>query len=130
MSSTSRAFTREDRPSLYCVELRTADWERSVEWYRHGLGLRVLVRVVEDGYALVEAGETRISILARERPGEPTRRMSRAFEEGDLQTVIDRLGRIGTRVKLAADNAEGLREATTTDPDGNRVRLFSWPSYS
>jgi hypothetical protein len=38
-----------DRPGLYCIELRTANWQASVEWYRQVLGLRVLVRVVDEG---------------------------------------------------------------------------------
>ena len=49
----SMGFKREQRPGLYCVELRTDQWEVAVKWYRETLGLRVLVRVVEDGYALV-----------------------------------------------------------------------------
>ncbi len=51
----SKEFLRV-RPGLYCIELRTANWPASVEWYRQVLGLRVLVRVVDDGYALLEAG--------------------------------------------------------------------------
>ena len=50
---------RDRRPGLYCVELRTPQWETAVKWYREALGLRVLVRVVDEGYALFEAGETR-----------------------------------------------------------------------
>jgi len=57
-------FHHSDRPGLYCIELRTANWQSSVEWYRSALGLKVLVRVVDDGYALIEAGETRLALLA------------------------------------------------------------------
>src|SRR5438552_3337909 len=89
---------REDRPGLYCVELRTSNWEASVEWYRRVLGLRVLVRVTDDGYALLEAGETRIALLARTTPGEPTRRISLAFEVRDLQSLVSRLKVEGTSV--------------------------------
>ena len=59
----------EERPGLYCVELRTENWDQLVEWYREVLGLRVLVRVIDDGYALLEAGETRLALLAREKCG-------------------------------------------------------------
>ncbi|HTU23847.1 MAG TPA: VOC family protein, partial [Pirellulales bacterium] len=79
----TRDFLHE-RPGLYCIELRTANWPASVEWYRHVLGLRVLVRVVEDGYALLEAGDTRLALLARESAGEPSARISFAFEVHDL----------------------------------------------
>ena len=49
-------MTLHQRPSLFSVELRTARWAELVEWYRNVLGLRVLVRVVDDGYALFAAG--------------------------------------------------------------------------
>ena len=42
-----------------------------VFWYRNILGLRVLVRVVDDGYALFEAGDTRVAILSRRMPVRP-----------------------------------------------------------
>src|SRR5262245_5346219 len=87
----SNASFRDERPGLYCIELRTANWEASVEWYRNILGLRVLVRVTDDGYALLDAGETRLALLAREQPGEPSRRISLAFEVPDLQVVADRM---------------------------------------
>jgi catechol 2,3-dioxygenase-like lactoylglutathione lyase family enzyme len=116
----------EDRPGLYCVELRTANWEQAVEWYRQVLGLRVLVRVTDDGYALLEAGETRIALLARSATGEPSARISLAFEVRDLRDVIGRLKQVGEACETIA-NSEGLRELNITDPDGNRIRLFSWP---
>ena len=58
------------RPALFSVELRTSQWENMVFWYRNILGLRVLVRVVDDGYALFEAGDTRVAILSRENAGD------------------------------------------------------------
>ena len=69
-------LNREIRPSLYCVEIRTNNWQRMVDWYRHTLGLRVLMRVTDDGYALIEAGETRIALLDRELASEPNGRWS------------------------------------------------------
>ena len=117
-----------DRPSLYCIELRTANWAASVEWYRQVLGLRVLVRVVDDGYALLEAGDTRLALLARESPGEPSARISFAFEMHDLAPLLERLDRSTVVVKEAIDHPEELRELNLTDPDGNRIRIFSWPT--
>ena len=117
---------REDRPGLYCVELRTTQWETSVEWYRQVLGLRVLVRVTDDGYALLEAGETRLALLARNVTAEPTVRISLAFEVRDMRGIIERLKLAGEACETIA-NAEGLRELNITDPDGNRIRLFAWP---
>jgi hypothetical protein len=88
----SGAVTAEspERPAAYAVELRTARWAELVAWYRDALGLRVLVRAAEDGYALLAA--------ATAAPTEPR------------------------------THAEGYREFTVTDPDGNRLRLFSWPA--
>ena len=121
------ASFRDERPGLYCIELRTAHWEASVEWYRNILGLRVLVRVTDDGYALLDAGETRLALLARENPGDASRRISLAFEVPDLNRVAERLKRQGSTYSAPRSDSEGLREINTVDPDGNRLRLFSWP---
>ena len=123
----SKEFHHGGGPGLYCIELRTANWAASVEWYRQVLGLRVLVRVVDEGYALLEAGETRLALLAREVPGESTPRISFAFEVHDLGPLIARLERAGAPISASHVNAEQLREINLTDPDGNRIRLFSWP---
>jgi len=121
------ASFRDERPGLYCIELRTSHWEASVEWYRNVLGLRVLVRVTDDGYALLDAGETRLALLAREAPGDASRRISLAFEVPDLHAVSERLKRQGSTFTAPRSDAEGMREINTVDPDGNRLRLFSWP---
>jgi catechol 2,3-dioxygenase-like lactoylglutathione lyase family enzyme len=99
-----------------------------VDWYRDVLGLRVLVRVVDEGYALVEAGETRLALLERESVGEASRRISLAFEVEDISKVCARLEAVGVTILYPVGNPEGLREANTLDPDGNRIRLFSWPN--
>lgn len=123
----SRDLRRDHRPGLYCVELRTQNWAQLVEWYRDVLGLRVLVRVVEDGYALLEAGETRLALLEREAVGESNHRISLAFEVDDLLKVSARLEASGVTVLYPVRGPEHLREANALDPDGNRIRLFSWP---
>ncbi|MBX7165380.1 MAG: VOC family protein [Pirellulales bacterium] len=112
---------------LFCVELRTARWEQMVHWYRNVLGLRVLVRVVDDGYALLAAGETRLALLQRTRSAEASPRFSLAFEVEDLPQLATRLAAAGEQVRPPSQNAEGFRELVATDPDGNRLRLFSWP---
>jgi catechol 2,3-dioxygenase-like lactoylglutathione lyase family enzyme len=123
----AKDIRRDQRPGLYCVELRSSNWERLVDWYRTVLGLRVLVRVVDDGYALIEAGETRLAILKRPIPGEPSGRISLAFEVSDMGQVCQRLMDAGSSVRHPQNDPEGLRETTTLDPDGNRIRLFCWP---
>ncbi len=124
----SRDLRREVRPGLYCVELRSEKWLRLVDWYRHVLGLRVLVRVVDDGYALLEAGDTRIALLSRDATGPASGRISLAFEVDDVPKVCARLEVFGSPLLHPSHDPEGLREVNTTDPDGNRVRLFAWPS--
>lgn len=119
--------SRLEAPGLYCVELRSAEWERCVEWYRNVLGLRVLVRVSEDGYALLGAGETRLALLRRANPGAASARISLAFEVHDLDGLIGRLSAAGVAVQRRADDQEGLREVNVVDPDGNHLRLFAWP---
>jgi predicted enzyme related to lactoylglutathione lyase len=93
------------------------------------LGLRVLVRVIDEGYALLEAGETRLALLARKSTGEPSRRISLAFEVSDVRQVCSRLEAAGSTVSHPKHDREGLREANTTDPDGNWIRLFCWPRH-
>lgn len=115
------------RPGLYCVELRTARWEASVRWYREALGLRVMVRVVEDGYALLEAGDTRLALISRHKPGAASARWSLGFEVDDLDAAIDRLERAGSKVSRPECDPEGFREVVAFDPDGNAIRLFAWP---
>ncbi len=121
-------MTLHQRLSLFSVELRTARWAELVEWYRNVLGLRVLVRVVDDGYALFEAGDTRLAILNRPTPGEPSQRWSLGFEVIDLDVVHARLAESNADVTAPKIHAEGFRELITADPDGNRIRLFSWPA--
>ncbi len=115
------------RPGLYCVELRTAQWERCLWWYREALGLRVMVRVVEDGYALLEAGETRLALISRRNAGPATPRWSLGFEVDNLEDAIARLTQAGSKVSRPERDPEGFREVVTHDPDGNTIRLFVWP---
>jgi predicted enzyme related to lactoylglutathione lyase len=115
-----------DQPSLFSVELRTTRWAELVEWYRHVLGLRVLVRVVDDGYALLAAGDTRLAILSRATPAPASPRWSLGFEVVDLDAVHARLVAAGADVAAPATHPEGFRELVVVDPDGNRIRLFAW----
>lgn len=123
-----RSMTQRGVPELFCVELRTARWAELVEWYRSVLGLAVLVRVVDDGYALLGAGDCRIAILSRPEPGSASGRMSLGFETSDLDAVERRLAEAGADVRPPRVHAEGFRELLAHDPDGNKLRLFSWPN--
>ncbi len=115
------------QPSLYCVELRTTQWETAVSWYRDALGLRVMVRVMEEGYALLAAGDTRLALISRRASGAASKRWSLGFELDDLDAAIERLKRFGSKVSVPERDPEGFRAVVTYDPDGNTIRLFSWP---
>jgi catechol 2,3-dioxygenase-like lactoylglutathione lyase family enzyme len=119
--------SRLKRPGLYCVELRTPQWAKTVQWYREALGLRVMVRVVEDGYALLEAGDTRLVLLSRPNVGPACSRWSLGFEVENLDLAIERLTQAGSIISQRNRNPEGFNEVITHDPDGNAVRLFVWP---
>ena len=116
-----------ERPALYAVELRTAHWAASVAWYRDVLGLRVLGRSAEEGYALLAAGDARLAILARPAAAGPSDRWSLAFEVADLDATRCRLAAASAAPGEPRTHAEGYRELTVADPDGNRIRLFTWP---
>ena len=115
-----------DQPSLFCIELRTARWAELVEWYRSVVGLRVLVRVVDDGYALLAAGDGRLAILARPDPGGASPRWTMVFEVANLDETARRLAATGA-AGSPRTHPEGFRELVVTDPDGNSLRLFTWP---
>ena len=124
MSNSSHA----GEPELYCIELRTAQWENMVVWYRQALGLRSLFRVVDDGYALLAAGATRLALIASRDAGPATPRYSLAIEVPNLEEAEARLRASGTHDDPPRYNPEGYDELVTVDPDGNTVRIFSWPS--
>ena len=99
-----------------------------VQWYREVLGLRVLVRVIDDGYALVEAGDTRIALLARPIGGARLRGGSAwPSRSATCPRSAPAWKRPDRSISHPKRDQEGLREANTTDPDGNWIRLFSWP---
>lgn len=117
----------DDPPELYCVELRTRQWRELVAWYKNALGMRSLLRVEEDRYALLAAGPTRLAIVGRESPGESTSRWTLSFEVPDLDVAEARLEGSGVEVGPRRLHPEGFTTIAATDPDGNRVRLFTWP---
>lgn len=121
-----------ERPSLYSVELRTADWLRLVDWYRDVVGLRVAVRMTKAQYALLVGGEGRLTILGRPESAElressPDSRWSIGFEATDLEATRERLTGSGIACPPADERPEGYRELVIHDPDGNRVRFFEFP---
>lgn len=112
---------------LYAIELSTTRWEALVAWYKQALGLRGLLRVDEDRYALLAAGNSRLAISERQLPGEASARWCLAFEVPDLDLAQARLEGAGAEVGPRRLHPEGFTALTVSDPDGNRIRLFTWP---
>lgn len=114
------------RSDLFAVELRTARFGALVAWYRDVLGLRSLLRVIDDGYALLGAGGPRLALVARAEPGPPNDRVTLAIEVADLAAARERLAAAGAEIIERPRSDEGFHEFVTHDPDGNRLRIFAW----
>ena len=114
-------------PELYCVELRTQNWDAWFTGTAKCWACGCWCAVIDDGYALLEAGETRLASAVAMNGGEASRRISLAFEVSDVRKICARLEAAGSVVSHPKRDQEGLREANTADPDGNWIRLFSWP---
>jgi len=114
-------------PSLYCVEIRTSRWHECLSWYRDRLGMQVAVRIEEDGYALLTDGTQRIALLSRPATDDASTRITLAFEVDDFDQAL-RQSDAGEDTAVPSDpDSEGIRHATISDPDGNRIKLFAWP---
>lgn len=112
--------------AAFAVELRTAQWEALVEWYRDVLGLVVLLRDSDGGYALLQAGAAQVALLRRADAGPASPRYGLCLEIAAWPPVLQRLQRGGTPFSGPRTAPEGYEEATLTDPDGNRIRLICW----
>jgi predicted enzyme related to lactoylglutathione lyase len=117
----------DDDCELYCVEIRTDNWQNLVAWYKNALGMRSLLRVEEDRYALLAAGGTRLAIVGRDSHDQKSPRWTLAFEVANLDVAEARLEGAGAEVGPRRLHPEGFTTVAATDPDGNRVRLFTWP---
>lgn len=125
--SAAPSIAPSNQCELYAVELKSTRWEAMVAWYRQVLGVTSLIRVADEGYALLMTGGTRLAIVARKDVEPASGRITLAFEAADLAEAIERVKQSGAITTEPVTNPEGLTEVTTADPDGNRVRLFSWP---
>ncbi len=110
---------------LYMVELRVNSLLDCLAWYRDVLGFEV-ERVDEPhGFALLKLGEFRLSL----KQGEPYAvGADLVLHLGDVDAAyMTWVGR-GVTVSEPFDSplGEGYREARLFDPEGRRVRVFSW----
>lgn len=112
---------------LFLVEIRTADWPRSVTWYRSALGLETSMDDPAHRFALFSAGPGRIALKGggASAPGREAVRLT--FLVPDVDAERARLTAAGVAVGEPIDNpAEGYREVRLHDPDGTPISLFAW----
>jgi predicted enzyme related to lactoylglutathione lyase len=114
-------------PALFLVELKVADWAGAVRWYEKTLGLALVLRDDERGFALFAAGPARVGLKwapTKEPSGKPFRLI---FHVDDLDVMVVRLRARGASVSSPAENQqEGYREVRLTDPEGTPISLFEW----
>lgn len=115
-------------PELYCIELRTARWQEMVDWYKHVVDLRSALRITEERYALLVGGGGRLAIVGRDNPGPASGRWSLAFEVADLDAIEARLEAASVEFGPRRLHPEGFITISARDPDGNQLRLFTWPA--
>lgn len=114
---------------LTMLELKVSDWPAAVAWYRTALGLKVLLRVEEDGYALLDAGPLKLALKRAEAAGPPSALL--LFEVADLDAQRQRLLALGvTEQGPPMDSGENHRRWTFTGFEGQRVCLYEWNTAS
>ena len=124
----STSYAARFSGELFCVEIRTARWAAMVAWYRDTLGLRSLVRVSEDRYALLAAGASRLALVGISDQENGKSPSALVFEVPNLTAAEESLYTAGERILRRRIHPEGFHELTLNDPDGNCVRLIAWPS--
>jgi lactoylglutathione lyase len=125
----------EDRPvfrSLHPI-LATHDVERSLGFYRDGLGARVTYRFPDDGEAVyvgLELGASHLGIGLDTEPLAPAdgRRVTLWVYADDCDAAVARLrGMDVTVLEEPSDEPWGERVARVLDPDGNQVLIGAPP---
>lgn len=109
---------------LYMIELEVSDWAGAVRWYGAVLGASVVLRDEPNQFALVQIGTSRIALKA----GTPSAGDAvLTFLVDDLKSELSRLaGADVLPLEPATVSPEGYVQASLTDPDGHRIRLFEW----
>lgn len=112
------------------IQLPARDWQSLVNWYRDILGLKVLIRVEEDGYALLDAGKVQLAIKRHENAetnGQHEHGPKLYFAVHNLDEELQRLSDLGVNIlKPMKVTSENYRRAVIADPEGQRICLFDW----
>ena len=104
--------------NLYFVELQVREWSVSLQWYREVLRLELLHSDEAARFALLRAGQARLSLKAgTPQPGG----VLLSFEVEALEPWLKRLGSLEVK-----SSPEGYRRARLLDPDGYAITLFEW----
>ena len=112
---------------LSFTELRTAGWAAAVRWYVEVLGLRLVLEDVENRFALLEAGASRLALRGGADVVTPCQRLRLVFRVDDVDAARERLLRRGVDVGPAVDNPrEPYRSVALHDLEGTPITLFSW----
>lgn len=112
---------------LFMIEIRVADWPRSLAWYRDVLGLSVLLEDAPRRFALLDASPGRVALKGGESL-DPRRDSARlVFRVDDLDAERARLIPLGVAVGPVIEHPdERFREVRLLDPDGTPITLFAW----
>ncbi len=113
--------------------LATNDLERSLGFYRDGLGFRVTYRFPDEGdpvYVGLELGASHLGIGLDTEPLAPAdgRRVTLWAYADDCEVAVEHLRGMGATVlEEPTDQPWGERVARVLDPDGNQVLIGSPP---
>lgn len=113
---------------LFAVEIRTAQWQPMILWYTSALKLKSAVRSEEDGYALLAGKGWRLSLLAlQEDEPRDHSAISLALEVENLVAAREHIESYLMEPAAPIETSdEGFLQWSTTDPDGNRIKLFQF----
>ncbi len=112
--------------------IRVRDLARSRRFYTEGLGLRPVAsgRMAAGGvWEELEDPETHARLELNFYPDEPPYREGDeldhlGFRVDDLSATVDRLVRLGAKVRIPPFEDAGVRLAFLADPDGAWVELY------
>jgi predicted enzyme related to lactoylglutathione lyase len=112
-------------PTLFFVEIRTADRAGLVAWYVETVGLAVVLDGAAGDFSLLAAGPARLAIKGRPS-AIASGSIGLAFQVEDVATIRAKLVGRGVIVSEPKDSPEGYRSIHLADPMGHPIQLFQW----
>lgn len=113
---------------LFAVEIRTAQWQPMILWYTAALNMKSAVRSEEEGYALLAGRGWRLSLLElQEDEPRDHSAISLALEVENIVAARERIEPFLMEPSEPIETSdEGFLQWSTTDPDGNKIKLFQF----